>query len=1085
MSTDLENQDLLFKTLSSSGQVTYLCGAGFSMALGEHSFTWADWINKGLDYIEQERKDKILYLLLNSGTDSLIEAASLLINELKRIDRYNEFMEATIGAITPKQNKIIEALNLIVRNGDLIATTNYDLGIEKAVNLQPITYNNAGEELKILKREAENKVLHLHGVYLKNGEINDIIATSEQYERIIGNEGAQFIQNLLSTQPLIIIGCGGTVDDPNLKNFLQFSQKYLKLDVPYFYLYCKKDVLKGLSDKVIPVCYGNNYTDLPDFLLNITMRRIKENLNIKKVCRINPYVQVAQNTSAYSRMHYTAKYLDFIGREKERSELNDFVDAGNKFLWWMVTGEAGMGKSRLVLEWLCDLPSDWFGFFADIEADFYNFKPFSNTVIVLDYVAEREKACARIIAELIEIFKASSYKVRILLVERHYEPDKKGWFYKLVQAFKPNDKIFFESRAYSKNNSISPLQLGKLTYEEEKEYIKNYLEKYVKEPGMEGLKEIYLKNINNSVKKIHKSFKKTLKSVYQRPLYLSIFIEVWVDKSGELSVKNSEELLECYLEKEEMRLLERFGNDRKVLNAYLKLLSLACVTGVLCVNEENYYYQKQSDTFYNYLLSVEQTGRLKNSLTDIFVTSEFNEKNISELYYIIKPLYPDIIKEFIVLYYIDREESRFFAKTARHVSVIQLSMFLMYALDDFPDNEKFVEMIMTEPDEDCEYFDYFLGLIASMFDLTDYDRIINNLLNTSEQVTKDFGIYELYTWRQLAEIQEYRLCEGDVGIDDYMRRAKQFITLVNKKFNLPNVKEYSLEILEIWFRGLHSKQNTELAEEFLILFKELINRMPAEGDILQNAATVYCECRMRMLVLYARGNDYINCKKDIESIEEYLNIFPDDEDIYNAYINAISDYVLKLCKTQKFELIREYLPKLKDLYAKNNDERLADSLAVIYANFFMVRVDEYASKNDNLKKNDEALKTYEKEIDCFLKKYSDSERIAASYVSVKSVFLIAQFIQGNMVIVEEALLNKFRRYYNKWKNNIDIIEGLGRLLYIKISDLIAGVQTQNTARVLLRELEALERASRPVYKEYNTANDELKNFISAIKYVFT
>ena len=132
-------------------------------------------------------------------------------------------MNSTIETITPKQKDLIEALKLIVRNGDLVATTNYDLTIEKSTNLKPITYNSAGEILKILKEESENKILHLHGAYSYNYQINDIVATPNQYNEIVANQGAQFVQNLLSTNPIVIIGCGGTVEDPNLKNFLQFS----------------------------------------------------------------------------------------------------------------------------------------------------------------------------------------------------------------------------------------------------------------------------------------------------------------------------------------------------------------------------------------------------------------------------------------------------------------------------------------------------------------------------------------------------------------------------------------------------------------------------------------------------------------------------------------------------------------------------------------------------------------------------------------------------------------------------------------------------------------------------------------------
>ena len=53
--------------------------------------------------------------------------------------------------------------------------------------------------------------------------MDDIIADGPQYQSILDNSGAQFIQNLLSTYPIIIVGCGGTVEDPNLAGFLSFA----------------------------------------------------------------------------------------------------------------------------------------------------------------------------------------------------------------------------------------------------------------------------------------------------------------------------------------------------------------------------------------------------------------------------------------------------------------------------------------------------------------------------------------------------------------------------------------------------------------------------------------------------------------------------------------------------------------------------------------------------------------------------------------------------------------------------------------------------------------------------------------------
>lgn len=80
-------------------------------------------------------------------------------------------------------------------------------------------------------------MIHLHGRYDRENGADDIIADGPQYQSILDNSGAQFIQNLLSTYPIVIVGCGGTVEDPNLAGFLSFAAEKLGTsDIPYFYL---------------------------------------------------------------------------------------------------------------------------------------------------------------------------------------------------------------------------------------------------------------------------------------------------------------------------------------------------------------------------------------------------------------------------------------------------------------------------------------------------------------------------------------------------------------------------------------------------------------------------------------------------------------------------------------------------------------------------------------------------------------------------------------------------------------------------------------------------------------------------------
>lgn len=86
--------------------------------------------------------------------------------------------------------------------------------------------------------------IHLHGMYDERDGIDNIIADYIQYQTILRNSGAQFIQNLIGTNPIIIVGCGGTMEDPNLSGFMSFAYEKLGTsDIPYFYLMKSGDTI--------------------------------------------------------------------------------------------------------------------------------------------------------------------------------------------------------------------------------------------------------------------------------------------------------------------------------------------------------------------------------------------------------------------------------------------------------------------------------------------------------------------------------------------------------------------------------------------------------------------------------------------------------------------------------------------------------------------------------------------------------------------------------------------------------------------------------------------------------------------------
>ncbi len=121
-------------------------------------------------------------------------------------------------------------------------------------------------------------------------------------------------------------------------------------------------------------------------------------------------------------------YTNFYGREEELEHLQQFLEDERIFCWYMLSGEGGVGKSRLANQ-LC-LFAEEIGWRADFvnpkdDPDFIwgRFRPRTNFLIVFDYVKAQLNEVAAILKALTTSDEALDRKVRVLLVDRDYDQD--------------------------------------------------------------------------------------------------------------------------------------------------------------------------------------------------------------------------------------------------------------------------------------------------------------------------------------------------------------------------------------------------------------------------------------------------------------------------------------------------------------------------------------------------------------------------------------------------------------------------------------------------------------------------------------
>ena len=124
------------------------------MTLGTHQNSWSAWLWSGRNRLSPKLQNVFDSKTGASSAHELIEAATFLLNELKRGGKYSAFMDETIGALHPADPLMMSAIQKIWRAGDLLSTTNYDMLLEETVSSDYVTYGRPGEILSVIAASA-------------------------------------------------------------------------------------------------------------------------------------------------------------------------------------------------------------------------------------------------------------------------------------------------------------------------------------------------------------------------------------------------------------------------------------------------------------------------------------------------------------------------------------------------------------------------------------------------------------------------------------------------------------------------------------------------------------------------------------------------------------------------------------------------------------------------------------------------------------------------------------------------------------------------------------------------------------------
>ena len=122
--------------------------------------------------------------------------------------------------------------------------------------------------------------------------------------------------------------------------------------------------------------------------------------------------------SPHALLSFASLLLTRVGRDAELAELHAFLSSDRPFAWWLWTGPAGAGKSRLAVELCRAVSGPWHaGFLRELDQSLLgDLQAAWPTLVVVDYAAQRSAWLSEAIVRLAQRHRGAP--VRILVLER-------------------------------------------------------------------------------------------------------------------------------------------------------------------------------------------------------------------------------------------------------------------------------------------------------------------------------------------------------------------------------------------------------------------------------------------------------------------------------------------------------------------------------------------------------------------------------------------------------------------------------------------------------------------------------------------
>lgn len=346
------------------------------------------------------------------------------------------------------------------------------------------------------------------------------------------------------------------------------------------------------------------------------------------------------NPNNASRFIYTSKVTEIIGRAAEIAALRSFCESGDSsdknpvspFAWWIMTGQGGMGKSRLALELVLEKRADgWLADFLDdqpgdaptnCELCKSDWRPEQPTLLVIDYAARYEQQLRPLILALHRRQPTFEHPVRVLLIERTLSPEGAGWYQTFIGPPESTQWDLFSCR----HGGGDCLDLQGLAPEAARTLVEKAYKAYATAlPLLTAAHQTQPAKLDVLLERLQ-----------SRPLYILLLADAFLHSADEDALAwDAESLIEYVLRREQNRWKTEFG----VTPQDLDVLCLATILGKISLDRTGPELPQCAIDIIASAKSKEFTERY-SAMTGFPVSWESS---------FLSPLLPDLIGEAFVL----------------------------------------------------------------------------------------------------------------------------------------------------------------------------------------------------------------------------------------------------------------------------------------------------------------------------------------------------------------------------------------------------------------------------------------------------